>query len=141
MLEQEERIPVAGHSIEVADPPAGYRHLPDLGIVALDCVDVRRLHAFPPPNDMSEPVRALKTPGGHLLSKVASLSPSRTSPHGFGRFAQQETLCAPPCYLSSLRRRRLLLADSPVMPEAVFGSKDRIAGTTEHVLTGDDSLS
>ena len=62
LLEQEERIPVAGRSLEVAHPPTGYRHLPDLGIIALDRLDVRRLHAFPPPNDMSEPVRALKTP-------------------------------------------------------------------------------
>ena len=76
MLEQEERIP-AGHSIEVADPPAGYRHLPDLGIIALDCLDVRRLHAFPPPNDMSEPVRALKTPGGDLLDTRGNAQPAQ----------------------------------------------------------------
>ena len=72
LLEQEERIPLAGRPLEVADPPAGYRHLPDLGIIALDCLDVRRLHAFPPPNDMSEPVRALKTPGGDLLAITQS---------------------------------------------------------------------
>ena len=33
---------------------------------------MRRLHAFPPPNDMSEPVRALKTPGGDLLAITQS---------------------------------------------------------------------
>ena len=72
LLEQEERIPVAGRSLEVAHPPTGYRHLPDLGIIASDRLDVRRLHAFPPPNDMSEPVRALKTPGGDLLAITQS---------------------------------------------------------------------
>ena len=35
LLEQEERIPLAGGALEVARPPAGYRHLPDLGIIAL----------------------------------------------------------------------------------------------------------
>ena len=72
LLEQEERIPVAGRSVEVARPPAGYRHLPDLGIIAQESLDVRRLHAFPPPNDMSEPVRATMTPGGDLLAITQS---------------------------------------------------------------------
>lgn len=71
-LEVPDEVIIGGKAFKPAAPPRGFRHDRELGIIVHESVALQRLHAQPPTGNFTEPVRAIRTPGGDFLALMPS---------------------------------------------------------------------
>lgn len=77
-----EKIDLNGIEVDPKSPPAGLKLCEDPGVLLNECMDIQRIHGWPPPHDNSFHPRACITPGGDFLVMFSAGLKHGSATHG-----------------------------------------------------------